>query len=145
MLRYNDSLYDVFAIRIDQQMIDQAGSKRILQFDQLFEFGNGTDILKSLYSVPSVSISLGNNEVLIPKSLMANKGKIQVILQQFQVNYFDYISNTTSLNNIISSIGNITIITDGSLVNLTTLSEPITILLRKKALSPKAMPLNLTL
>jgi hypothetical protein len=44
----------------------------------LFEFGDGVDILLSLYSIPSISVEAAQTQVLVPFSIINSAGKIVI-------------------------------------------------------------------
>ena len=98
----------------------------------IFEFGNGTDILLSTYNIPSLQFSFKDFQATIPLKLIVNPGKVVIKSESYLNNPFDFIYNCTIIENKrISTFVNIAIFNGNNQLNLIDLPLPITIVLRK--------------
>ncbi|EAS02777.2 surface protein (macronuclear) [Tetrahymena thermophila SB210] len=129
-----------------QKELNKLNSQKIryLQSD-LFEFGDGTDILLQLYSIPSISVNANKIQVLIPIQTITNPGKIVIRVQNFLINPFDYMINCTLIQKYqVSQIAQVDIFNQNQLVPTIQMSAPITIVLKKLIRASPPTSLNIT-
>ncbi|KAL4448722.1 hypothetical protein ABPG74_012811 [Tetrahymena malaccensis] len=173
MLTYTSSIYQLVLSEIDQKnLLSQSTSQRLLEKDyfkeekterqqteivelntqqsrylqgDLFEFGDGTDILLQLYSIPSISVNANKIQVLIPIQIITNPGKIVVRVQNFLINPFDYMINCTLIQKYqVSQIAQVDIFNQNQLVPTIQMNVPITIVLKKLIRASPPTSLNIT-